>query len=315
MSRDDEGKHRRERHMDRPHASSKQAALKPTGDPPGPGLASETAGSDALDFAAAVQVTNTERAWIRQHLAPFRENKLIEDVISRIKAGKEATVYACSAHPSTGRSVVAAKVYRERSLRSSKNAGQYQQGRALLDEDGNAARPRSWRMDKAISQKSKRGVAATHTSWLMHEFTLLQTLHAKGADVPQAIEHAEQALLMEFIGDGADAAPTLNDVQLELGEAKRLFERVIFNVELLLELGWVHGDLSAYNILYQRGRIVLIDFPQVVDVQNNPKARAIFERDIERVAQYFSAAGFSIDSDRLARQLWSKYVSGPEISA
>jgi len=263
------------------------------------------------DFAAGVQVTDAERVWIRANLGPFQKKELIVDVLRRVKAGKEATVYLCSAHPSTGRELVAAKVYRERSLRSSRNQGHYQQGRGMLDEDGQS----SWRTDKAGSQKSKRGKAATQTSWIMHEFTLLQTLHAQGADVPEAIEHGEQALLMEFIGDGLDAAPTLNDVEIESSDAQRLFERVIFNVELLLGLGWVHGDLSPYNLLYHQGRLVLIDFPQVVDCQNNPRARGIFERDIERVAQYFDRVGWSVDARRLASELWSKHVPEAEFAA
>jgi RIO kinase 1 len=260
------------------------------------------------EFAATVQVTEAERAWIRQYLAKFLENDLILDVVRRVKAGKEATVYLCSAHPSTGRTWIAAKLYRERSMRSSKNVGLYQQGRGLLDEDGNSGKGRPRRQDRAVSNKSTRGKAAVQMSWLMHEFTLLETLHARGGDVPQPIAHGEQGLLMEFIGDGADASPTLNDVVLEPSEAQPLFDRVIFNIELLLELGWVHGDLSAYNILYQRGRIVLIDFPQVVDCQNNPRARAIFERDVERVAQYFEGAGLSIDHRQLASDLWAKHV-------
>jgi RIO kinase 1 len=261
------------------------------------------------EFAAAVQVTETERAWIREHLAWFLENNFITDVVRRIKAGKEATVYACSAHPSTGRSMIAAKVYREWSLRGAHNMSQYQQGRALLDEDGNAGQGRSSRSGQAGSKKSKRAKVAVETSWLMHEFTLLESLHALGADVPQPIEHGNHALLMEYIGDGADAAPTLNDVELEPDEAKRLFERVIHNVEILLGLGWVHGDLSEYNILYDRGRIVLIDFPQVADCRNNPKARALFERDIERVTRYFERAGHGTDPRQLARELWAKHIS------
>jgi RIO kinase 1 len=301
-----EGGPRRERQRAQPsheaqHAHSRGEPSYPAPEEPRTTLPPE--------FAAAVQVTEVERAWIREHLGWFYENQLITDVIRRVKAGKEATVYACSAHPSTGKSLIAAKLYRERSLRSSRNVGQYQQGRGMLDEEGNAAQPHSRRLDKAVAQKSKRGKAAIQTSWLMHEFTLLETLHAGGADVPEPIEHADQALLMEFIGDESGAAPTLSDVELEPGEAQNLFERVIFNVEQLLGLGWVHGDLSPYNILYHRGRIVLIDFPQVVDCRNNPKARAIFDRDIDRVAHYFGRFGSIIDARRLARELWSKHVS------
>jgi RIO kinase 1 len=266
------------------------------------------------DFAAALQVTETERTRIREHLGRWQEDELILDVVRRIKAGKEATVYACTGHPNAGREVVAAKLYREYSLRSAKNTGQYQQGRATLDEDGNAARSHARRSDKPADQKSKRGRDAAQVSWIMHEFTLLQTLHARGGDVPEPIEHTDQALLMEFIGHGLDAAPTLNDVALEPAEAQRLFERVVFNIELLLELGWAHGDLSPYNILHHDGRIVLIDFPQVVDCQNNPRARSLFGRDVQRVCEYFADAGASTDHERLARDLWSKHVTTGEAS-
>jgi RIO kinase 1 len=265
--------------------------------------------STARGFAASVQVTNTERAWIVEHLGPFHQSRLIDDVVARVKAGKEATVYACSGHPSSGRPVIAAKLYRQRAQRSSKNTSQYQQGRAVLDGGGHALRPREWRLHKAIAQGSRRGLAVTQMSWLMHEFTLLQTLHARGADVPEPIAHGEHALLMEFVGDETTAAPTLNEVALELREARQLFERVLFDIELLLELGWVHGDLSSHNILYQHGRVVLIDFPQVVTCHGNPDARSLFERDVERVAQYFSRAGVRTDQRGLARALWSKHVA------
>jgi RIO kinase 1 len=260
------------------------------------------------EFAAAVQVTETERAWIREHLAWFLEHDFVTDVVRRVKAGKEATVYVCSAHPNTGKQWLAAKLYREYSLRSSHNMSQYQQGRAQLDEEGNAPKSRSGRPVHTPGKKSKRGKEAAQTSWVMHEFTLLEALHAQGADVPAPIEHAQHTLLMEYIGDEAGPAPTLNDVELEPHEAKALFDRVIFNVELLLGLGWVHGDLSEYNILYHQGRIVLIDFPQVADCRKNPKARALFERDIERVSRYFERAGHASDPRQLARELWSKHV-------
>ncbi|HKO91443.1 MAG TPA: RIO1 family regulatory kinase/ATPase, partial [Polyangiaceae bacterium] len=226
------------------------------------------------------------------------------------------TVYACTGHPSSERLVVAAKLYREQSLRGSKNTAQYQEGRELLAEDEDSGRGGSRRpgksKDKGGARKTKGAVDATQTSWLMHEFTVLRDLHAQGGDVPQPIEHAPQALLMEFIGDGMEGAPTLNDIVLEPSEAKQLFERVVFNIELLLGLGWVHGDLSAYNILYHQGRIVLIDFPQVVHCRNNPKARSLFERDVQRVAQYFSSDDFRIEYEPLARQLWEKHVPEAE---
>jgi serine/threonine-protein kinase RIO1 len=51
-------------------------------------------------------------------------------------------------------------------------------------------------------------------------------------------------------GDARYAALTLNEVSLVLREAKLLLQRVLYNIELLLGFGWVHGGLSAHNILY-----------------------------------------------------------------
>ncbi len=51
----------------------------------------------------------------------------------------------------------------------------------------------------------------------------------------------------------------------------------------------VHGDLSAYNILYWQGDIRIIDFPQAVNPYKNPNAYRIFERDVERICQYLRA--------------------------
>jgi len=104
----------------------------------------------------------------------------------------------------------------------------------------------------------------------------------------------------------------LIDVELDAAEARTLFDRLLWNIELMLAQGGVHGDLSAYNVLYWQGEITLIDFPQVVDPQSNPDARFIFRRDVERVCQYFARYGVRADGRRLANELWQKCVARKE---
>jgi RIO kinase 1 len=287
----------------------RHAARKTKKDRTAPAAPLVAAASPIDRFAASVPVTKAERAWIREHLGPLHERELIADVLQRIKPGKEATVYACSGGPATGVAVLAAKLYRSKSLRGERNAGQYQQGRAVLDASGRAIGSRAWRLQKAIAQKSRAGRKAAQSSWLMHEFSVLSALSARGGDVPFPVDHGEHALLMEFIGEGVEAAPALSQIMLTRSEATPLFERLVFNLELLLSLGWVHGDLSAHNLLYQPGRAVLIDFPQVVAARDNPNARAFFERDVERISQYFGRAGVRVDARCLSSQLWSKHVT------
>ena len=69
----------------------------------------------------------------------------------------------------------------------------------------------------------------------------------------------------------------------------------------------IHGDLSAYNILYWDGTITLIDFPQVVDVYNNREAMPILARDVERVCAYFARQGAHHEAGPIVERLWARY--------
>ena len=85
-------------------------------------------------------------------------------------------------------------------------------------------------------------------------------------------------------------------MSLEPDEAERSSTEVLRNVELMLTTKLVHGDLSAFNILYWEGDVTLIDFPQVVDSKENPHAYKIFGRDVQRVCDYFPRAGRRCDA-------------------
>jgi RIO kinase 1 len=76
----------------------------------------------------------------------------------------------------------------------------------------------------------------------------------------------------------------------------------------MLAAGVVHGDLSAYNVLYWQGRLTIIDFPQMVDPHDNPEAYALFQRDLARVCAFFERLGVPSQPDRLARDLWRQHV-------
>jgi RIO kinase 1 len=80
-------------------------------------------------------------------------------------------------------------------------------------------------------------------------------------------------------------------------------------------MGLVHGDLSAYNVLYWQGKITLIDFPQVTLTESNSNAWRILRRDVRRVCEYFALQGVDADADRLARQLWDEHVRLPVTDA
>lgn len=258
-------------------------------------------------FKTTYQPGHFETGWLLDSLRPFYNRALITDVLARVKGGKEANVYRCEAHPVLDVKLVAAKVYRPRMFRNLRNDKVYREGRSVLKENGKAAKPNDHRLMRALNKKTDFGMQAEHTSWLMYEFTTLQTLYAAGAAVPQPYSASENSILMGYCGDEDGAAPALSEITIDAEEAKALFDEVLHNVEIMLKHGVVHGDLSAYNILYWEGRITLIDFPQVVSTRGNSRARSIFQRDIVRVCEYFAARGVDSDPDEIARKLWRRY--------
>lgn len=252
-----------------------------------------------------------EAGWLVSSLGPFFEQDLLSDVLYLVKGGKEANVYCCAAHPALasamGAELLAAKVYRPRQFRNLRNDRLYREGRPVLTEDGRAVKPTDTRIMRALGKKTDFGVQVQHTSWLQYEFTTLQKLYENGVSVPRPVAAGENAVLMDFCGDRDSAAPTLSEVGLQPDDARRLWPQVREALESLLKAGLVHGDLSAYNILYWKNRAVLIDLPQVVAVDSNPHAHDIFVRDVTRVCQYFARLGVDCDAESLAQQLWRRY--------
>lgn len=253
-----------------------------------------------------------EEGWLLDSLRQFYDTALITDVLGRVNGGKEASVYRCAAHPSTGQELMAVKVYRPRMFRNLRNDKMYREGRTILTTDGRAVKERDKRLRKAVDQNTGLGQQMAHTSWLMYEYTTLQKLYTAGAAVPQPFAAGENAILMSYIGDETRGAPRLSEVTLAEEEARRIFHEVLRNIELMLSVGFIHGDLSPYNILYHQGNITLIDFPQVTLLEGNSQARMILQRDIQRICDYFAAQGIHADAHFTFKRLRKHYLSTDE---
>ena len=268
----------------------------------------------ALEGAFRISYTPAEHegGWLLGSLRQFFTEELLTDLLYMVKGGKEANVYCGEVESSAGRSLLAVKVYRPHQFRQIRNDAQYREGRHTLAADGSAI-VNDHRTFRAIARKSKHGRQTQRVSWLAHEYETQLALFHAGAAVPEPLSMAENAILMEYIGDENNAAPTLSQVRLDDGECWPLFKRIIRTVESLLKLGKIHGDLSAYNILYWEGDVYVIDFPQAVNAVGNQSAAEILLRDITRVCDYFGRQGLRIDATSLTDALWRSYI-GPSSS-
>lgn len=265
------------------------------------------ANKDKQEFHPSFTGSKHERQWIMEYLGPFYEDNVITDVLRVVKGGKEATVYCCRANPTLGVEFIAAKVYRPRMFRQLRNDAVYRQGRAVIDEEGKAVL-RGRREKLAMLKKTDFGQVLRHTTWLSNEFQTLKQLHAAGADVPQPFASSDNAILMEYVGDGNFPAPALSQVRLAPHAARSFFERLIHNIELMLAHDRVHGDLSAYNVLFWDDAIKIIDLPQAVNPYLNADAFTLLARDVERVCAYFARYGLHSNSTQIARDFWERHI-------
>ncbi len=245
-----------------------------------------------------------ERVWIEEAIGPFYNQHWITDILRKVKGGKEANVYLCAGDTSAPVPLLAAKVYRPRNFRNLRNDHIYREGRANLDEAGNEITNHG--KLHAMQKKTGYGLELLHSSWMAYELAAMEKLHAAGADVPAAFGRSSNAILMGYIGDRDFPAPVLQTIHLEAAEARRQFERVVENIRIMLAQDLIHGDLSAYNILYWQGEITLIDFPQVVAPGQNRNAYRIFERDVIRTCEYFQRQGVQSEPKKLAYDLWKE---------
>jgi RIO kinase 1 len=208
----------------------------------------------------------------------------VDTELGVLKTGKEADVHLLERGvPDTGEHVLlAAKRYRSAEHRMFHRDAGYTEGR----------RVRRSRETRAMASRTAFGRQLLAGQWARAEFEALGTLWAAGAPVPYPVQLHGTELLLEFVGTPAGAAaPRLAQLRPEPDELRDLWEQLTEALCALARRGWAHGDLSAYNLLVDAGRLVLIDLPQVVDVVGNPQGPEFLARDVRRITEWFAARG------------------------
>ena len=232
-------------------------------------------------------------------LEPLFDGGWISEVIRPVKSGKEATVYLCRARAHAGETLLAAKVYRSTHQRGFKNDAVYWEG---------GTRAMSRRLKLAMAKRSAFGREVAFGGWISRERETLEALTAAGASVPRPVTQEGSVLLMSWIGDEEQAAPHLRQVEFEEPKAGRVFDFLAGQVELWLAHNVVHADLSEYNVLFWRGRPVVIDFPQAVDPRFNRSAYQLLQRDLANLHRPFARFGVRRDIRALAADMWERWL-------
>ena len=232
-----------------------------------------------------------------KRLLPLVEEGLIDEVLSQLMSGKEATVYVVR----SGDAIRCAKVYKDAKQRSFRQATSYTEGRKVQNS----------RQARAMAKGSKYGREQQEELWQNAEVDALFKLANAGVSVPQPYICTDGVLLMDMVADeNGEVAPRLNDVDMDEARALVLHEELLRQVVRMLCAGIVHGDLSEYNILLAASGPVIIDLPQAVDAAGNNEAASMLERDVNNLASYFGRFAPQLLDRQYGKEMWALYEAG-----
>ena len=234
---------------------------------------------------------------IPKRIQPLVDDGIVDNVLRQLMSGKEATVYVVQC----GDQVRCAKVYKEASKRSFKNAVLYNEGRKV----------RNGRNARAMQKGSKFGREQQEEIWQSTEVDALYKFADAGIRVPTPYGCFGGVLIMELITDAEGvAAPRLNDVTLSEEKAIVDHAKVMDYVVRMLSVGVIHGDLSEFNVLVDEEGPVIIDLPQAVDAAGNNNAKKMLLRDVNNMTQYYSQFAPELAKTRYGEEIWSIFETG-----
>lgn len=124
-----------------------------------------------------------------------------------------------------------------------------------------------------------------HCPWLLasrksaeQEYEALKALHPK-VSVPLPIAHNRHAVVMSLVNG-------LNLTRYTFESPGEVLDEILENVRIAYGAGIIHSDLSEYNVLFEDGKCVLIDWPQWIGT-DHPNAEEIIGRDIDNILAFF----------------------------
>ena len=216
-----------------------------------------------------------DRFTIRNLFKLSSQNHFEEDSLSPVSIGKEANVFSARA---AGKKVII-KIHRLETSDFNK----------MLEYIRNDPR-------FANLKKGRREIIF---AWSQREYRNLLSAREAGLSVPLPITCMKNIIIMEFIGD-MQPARQLKDAIPENPE--KFWNGIVQNMRKFYKKGFVHGDLSKFNILNYHEKPVLIDFSHAT-LARNQIFEELLERDVKHTADFFRKLGVKIDDAKVLKEI------------
>ena len=140
---------------------------------------------------------------------------------------------------------------------------------------------------RAVHREREYTADRDHVSWLYtarkaaeREYDALSELYP-AVSVPRPIDQNRHAIVMEKI-PGVELAKA----KLQEGQAKGVLELILQEIQSAYAHGYVHADVSEYNVFVASEGITIFDWPQAVPVDHE-NSEEFLRRDVRNIASYF----------------------------
>ena len=126
-----------------------------------------------------------------------------------------------------------------------------------------------------------------HRSWLYtarkaaeREYEALETLYPD-VRVPRPVDQNRHAIVMEKLG-GVE----LSRAKLDSGQVVGVIDLICEEMAAAYDAGYVHADMSEYNVFVSSDGVTIFDWPQAVPTEHE-NSEELLKRDVENLLGYF----------------------------
>jgi RIO kinase 2 len=126
-----------------------------------------------------------------------------------------------------------------------------------------------------------------HISWFYtarkaaeREHEALETLYP-AVRVPRPVDQNRHAIVMEKL-----SGVELSKAKLDPAQAVGVLDLILDEVQTAYQEGYVHADMSEYNVFVDEDGVTVFDWPQAVPVDHE-NAEEFLERDVRNLVGYF----------------------------
>lgn len=139
---------------------------------------------------------------------------------------------------------------------------------------------------KQVKRTREHMIGLHHYSWLYaaklaaeREFEIMKKLYP-AVSIPEPIDNDRHAIAMSVL-EGEDLS------RAKIVDPEWYLDQILSQIKKTYELGFVHGDLSEYNVDVTDKGVTIIDWPQAVTIDSEVADERL-SRDVNNILTYFN---------------------------